>query len=365
MLDGAKTIGEGLSSELPQFSVLKNDFAPNTEESQDYQDITLVNKLQGPDNPTKKGFTRNLEAVLNFIQGGRLPGKGEEISRRFLDLAGKGDFTAQTPVVAPKLEIAQNIQTYVITLSLALNGYDILMLPSIMPAELSDSRGAVCPKWAGDQCNSKTVDHLGCKDGVDPATGMCGYLWYSPGFKSAFTLVKKEGKTSEEDVKSILLQLFGESPPFSNGVSLFEGAAKCALGGMFPEGANATFEVWRPPSIPNGVAEWGFSFDKTNFPWLTPDSIPPEEASDPGKVFVPINGRDFGKDNAVVELSKSKGFFGSNEERTFAHPEKRLFEVGGDGKMDFGCLSQLNVSVANSWGGKDINGWRRHVGKLP
>ena len=223
---------------------------------------------------------------------------------------------------------------------------------------MHDSADAFCPKWAGNQCNRKTVDHLGCKGELDPQTNMCDYLWYSPGMKSSFTLLKQDGSTSKDDVRSILTQLFEANPPYTSGYNLFEGAAKCTLLNMFPKEANASFDIWNQPAIADSIAEWGYSFTAGSFPDFVTPSAPLEEARDPGRSFFPINGRSPKVDNPLVELSKKEGH------PVITHPVdpvQRLFEIDGNDAIDFSCLSQLNVTIANSWGGKDINGWRRHT----
>ena len=123
LLDGSYTLGQQLGNELPDFSVLKPDFEANTEESQKFQKDTLINILVGAQSTLKPRFEQNIESVLNFIQGGKATGDGAVVSARFLDLAGSGAFTSQTPIEAPKVEIQQNIQTFMISQSLVFNGW--------------------------------------------------------------------------------------------------------------------------------------------------------------------------------------------------------------------------------------------------
>ena len=350
-------IGRGLLAGAPA-AVVKTLPAGDPQARQDRLINDLTNALNGATDVSL--FTllaQTISTSLAFLQGNEDNSLADNTYQAFVDFTADGKLSdsskslADAGLVGSVQRTQQQLQTYVISEALKSDEWHILMLPSVDPVAVAADTANRCPRWTGDHCPNKDHGNIGC-DGQLNELGMCNYLWYSPGLKSSFTLLKASG-TKANEVRDKLTALLQAG--YINGVDFFEGAALCILQRLFkPEE--------RPILGTYGVsAEWGFFF------FASVDPPPPENvlqtqgevvdeataaAQEGRNRFIAINARDPRRDNAFVWLSMQTASHDG-----FKHPENQVFTVDSRGGTTLGCSSMLDLEVGNSWGGDDIGRW--------
>ena len=175
-----------------------------------------------------------------------------------------------------------------------------------------------CPPWEND-CSGK--NDLQC-DSYE-VTGQCNgtYWWYSANHNSAYTL----NNNDDTDSTDILAKIFRSG--WSTGSLLFENAAICNIRNMLNQ------------SIP----ELNYTTSQGIAGFAIQGNIPNElrgytQTINTTTTFLPMNGA------GLSHLSTISAFANA-----LFHPTDSLWAFNGGG-LDFSCTSQLNVSVANSWG---------------
>ncbi|KAI9703381.1 MAG: hypothetical protein M1836_007949 [Candelina mexicana] len=280
-----------------------------------------------PLNNIKAQFQNNLQEVLSLIQG-----VNQSDVSLFLALAGGGDFTvpyARAPRVAEG-SLARAFNTFLLTSAWAQNNWTALILPGVDAVGLRNGT-AKCPSWASDSCISDP--DIGCESVYD-ANGLCedALWWYSTSQNSTFTLLRNgEIQNADASLEGSPLER-SLSQQLVTGSSIFEDAAICEFQNLFTSAGiyDASY------SVNSGVAGFVYS---GNIPEISQYSQHINGTSQ----FVPISS------DAFVALSKSTRFA-----PLLVHPGRagNSNAMGVNQKtLNLYCVSQLSVTVANSWKG--------------
>ncbi len=274
--------------------------------------------LQGVEIGTSK---TDYSSFLEFTDGGRYSDSGKKI------LLNADNFETSDKLLT-------TFTTYLISGSLAQNGFYAVLIPGLNPAAVYSDPSSNCPSWAGSSCNSKSSD-VGCR-GELAANNLCTNLWYSQTHKSSYLLLK-DGKTDVKQSSQILQRMYQNN--FASGESLFESAAICELQSVFPKGSMPSYTT----SGPSGSA--GFLFTQGSFPAAAPYANIINTTTN----FLGI------ADMGFVKLSQEASLGAS-----WVHPSTDLFTSERSGLLNTFCTAQLNVSIANSWGGKNVDSWTQN-----
>ena len=293
-------------------SLAQQVWPEGTEDTQDLQIDQLTGILDQTLQPT---VLSNIEAALEAVQG-----VNQAIVSDFLAFVGQGDLsTTNIPgLFSTSIVSALAMAIYLVTTALASNCWHTLMVPGASPTKGSSQ----CPAWASS-CQEKTdMDASECPQLNNFTQCTDSYWWYSETHRSSYTLDKGDGT----DATKIIQKIFNSS--WSNGALLFEGAAICEMQNMLQSVSAVNYT-----STEDGV--WGFTYrepftdltqgDKTNYNSTTP--------------FIRIDS------GAFPHLSMMKKY----SDIQF-HPRSTIYNINADG-VDYRCISQLNVSIANSWSG--------------
>lgn len=321
--------------------VVKDQIWPKgSAESQDVQIDKLTDELQGP-NGIHTTILDNLSNTLAVVQGNQT-----DVSA-FLAFASGGHFSVDdNPSPFQDLGayvhkgLLQVFTTYLVSEALHQNGWHALIVPGANPLTIDQGTGP-CPKWAEGkgkyQCDwwDGSTKWMACNSYDN--NSMCdNYWWYSETHNSAYTLVqdgKRPGKLGGDFLRTIF------NKGWSTGPLLFEDAAICEFGSLIEQSATAVTYT----SSYNGTA--GFFYQGPPF---TGYSAVNETTN-----FVSIPGGDTG--NAFVAATWNKDTLSR-----ILHPDL-IFGLGGS-EWNSRCVSQLNTTIANSWGPKGGD-WTKNDGK--
>ncbi|KAL2036494.1 hypothetical protein N7G274_010760 [Stereocaulon virgatum] len=285
----------------------------------------LANQLDGVNGICTSlhgNFINTLRAVL---------GDGQNDTSAFMAFASGGAFSLPlwnapaVVVLTPQDQslLLRGFTTFLTSEALSQNDWRALILPGVDPAGLQAGT-APCPQWAGSACKSSKDFRCNGYDG----NGQCNnnLWWYGSTTNSAYTLLLN-GKFDKGDTPNILRTTFANG--WSTGSLFFENAAICEFTNVLPSQLNYTPEYM----VLNGTA--GFAYSGP-FSQVSPYT----QIINSTAFFLPIDGGGF------VILSEN-----SKWSRLLYHPQRNPFSFSPDG-VDLRCVSQLNVSVANSWMGK-------------
>lgn len=303
-----------------------------TAESQDIQINQLTDQLQGP-NGIHTTILDKLERTLEVVQG-----TNQTDVSAFLAFAANGHFSiGEIPTLIQGLgdsvykSILQIFTTYLISEALHQNGWHALIVPGVNPLDMDLGKEGTCPPWAAGkekfQCDwwNRDTKWMGCQSYDD--NNMCdNHWWYSKTHNSAYALVKDDGKP-EKQGGDFLRTIFDKG--WTTGPLLFENAAICEFASLISQ--SATNVVYTDNY--NNVA--GFFYQGPPF---TGYSVVNETTK-----FVSVAGGDTG--NAFVAATLH-----SESLSKMIHPDLLFGEAGPD--WNARCVSQLNTTVANSWGAK-------------
>lgn len=286
---------------------------------------TQIDELQNNIPLVLTELQANLQNGLKNVQG-----VNQSDVSSFLAFTGDGNFSVSQGS-APNFEAAAGTSvqplllaftTYLVSTALAQNGWHALILPGIDPWGYSNGTASTCPSW-GNGCHGDT--DLQC-DGYDQY-GQCNgtYWWYSRAHNSAYTLNHNNKDSSTDIIQTIF------SNGWSTGPLLFENAAICEMQNMLQQ-ANQTVKAFNYTAV-NGNA--GFAYEGSIPDLDTGYTLPINSTTN----FLPINGGGFSQLSTMWNYANA-----------LFHPNDTFWKFDNDG-LDFSCTSQLNTSIANSWGG--------------
>ena len=212
--------------------------------------------------------------------------------------------------------------TYLASLTLAQNGWHIVMLPGVDPLGLTDSTSH-CPHWASNDCpDNHNLDCSGYDSYVQCRNSQ---WWYSSTQNAAYTL----SHDYNTDSTSIINDLLARS--WATGFSLFELATICEV--QYAIHSTTYYTTY------NGKA--GIVYLGELLPLQGNDATHFSK----GTSFLPFNGSALSKlsDDPIIAPS-------------LVHPQTDddygLGVIWTDylsQGFTFNCLSQLNVTIANDW----------------
>ncbi len=310
-------------------------------DTQEIQNGQLQALLDGPTGTSVRSILdRNINTTLAILQGVEMDNTPDDFSN-FVNFTSQGRYsdsgnkiTVDADSDAAYSTLTSTFNTYLISTSLAQNGFYAVLLPGLDPVAVYSDPASNCPTWAGSSCNSKSKD-VGCGGQLDEY-GLCGNMWYSATHNSSYLLLK-DGKTNIKQSAQILKNM--NTSGYATGNSLFEGAAICELQNVFPNTSSPSYTA----SGVNGLA--GFYFAQGGFPAAEPYASPVNSTTN----FLAIGQKGFAKLSQEDTLASS-----------WIHPSDTLFSSRPGGFLSTDCMAQLNVSVANSWGGKKVDSWTQN-----
>ena len=238
----------------------------------------------------------------------------------FRNVTTDGAFASSMPWSIPQdlASVAQPFYAFLVSSILAQQNWTVLALVGIDVAALSQGSSGTLPGWALSSCPTCTppVD-FGCT--TYDENSQCRRWWYSEDLNSSFTLV--QGSNPSNDPTDMISLIFQQG--WTTGALLFENAAICNE----PPSLNGTLstipKVERPASpLTDYMDSWFWRLL----------GVAPLDGTASVNVVV---GDDF---NAYIELHPGP----------VSHPRNTLVNVSG-GKIDFSCLSQLDLQVGWNW----------------
>ncbi|KAL8784978.1 MAG: hypothetical protein Q9213_003639 [Squamulea squamosa] len=302
-----------------------------TAESQDVQIDQLTDQLQGPTG-IHSTILDNLARTQDVVQG-----TNQTDVSAFLAFTSGGVFSVDDNH-SPFQNLGNNVHksllqvftTYLVSEALHLNGWHALIVPGANPVTIDNGTGP-CPSWAEGKGKYKcdwwdgSTKWMACNT-YDPNNMCDNHWWYSETHNSAYALVKDNNKPDKQG-GDFLRTIFGKG--WTTGPLLFENAAICEFAFLISQSATGVTYT----SNYNNMA--GFFYQGPPFTGY----VAVNETTN----FVSIAGRDTG--NAFVAATMNKDSYGS-----IRHPDL-IFGMGGH-DWDSRCVSQLNTTIANSWGPK-------------
>ena len=217
--------------------------------------------------------------------------------------------------------LLQPLDTFLVSSILAQNNWTVLALVGIDIAALSQTTTGTLPAWALSNCPTcKPPVNFGCT-GYD-ANSQCGRWWYSEDLNSSFTLI--QAGNSSNDPTDMIGTAFQQG--WTTGKLLFENAAVCDEPSSLVETLE-NMEMFERPATP--LTDYMDSWF-----WGLMDVV-----------------RRSGN-TALADIVVSNAFNAYIESRPgpVRHPANTLFNISG-GKIDFACISQLDLQVGWNWTG--------------
>lgn len=181
-----------------------------------------------------------------------------------------------------------------------------------------------CPSWATARGGCSGKSNLQCDSYTTAGQCKSSYWWYSESQNSAYAL-NHDDSTSSTAILSNITENY-----WSTGQLLFENAAICNIRNMLGSLPGLTY-------MTSYRGNAGFTFQGNVPNDLSGDNY--AQAVDSATNFIPINGA------GLSHLSTISAYA-----NLLMHPNtSSLFSFDSNG-LDFSCVSQLNVRIANSWG---------------
>ena len=240
----------------------------------------------------------------------------------FLNVTANGTFVSAQSWTIPQGPgiLLQPLDTYLVSSILAQEGWEILVLVGIDVAALSQSSTGSLPAWVQSNCpNCKPPVNLGCSS--YDANNQCGRWWYSQNLNSSFTLVQTSN--SSNDPTDLITTVFQQG--WTTGKLLFENAAVCAEPSSLVQTLETMQRLRRPASPLTDYMDSWF--------WRLMGVAPRS-----------------GTTSVDIVVSDAFNVFIASRPGPTRHPAGTLFNIT-DGKIDFSCMSQLDVQVGWNWSG--------------
>ena len=240
----------------------------------------------------------------------------------FLNVTANGTFVSAQSWVIPQGPgiLLQPLDTYLVSSILAQEGWIVLALVGIDVAALSQTSTGSLPGWVHSNCPScKLPVSFGCSS--YDTNNQCGRWWYSQNLNSSFTLVQTSNPSN--DPTYLITTIFEQG--WTTGILLFENAALCAEPSRLVRTLATMQKSQRPASpITDYMDSW----------------------------FWRLMGVASRSGTASVDIVVTGAFdlFIASRPGPTRHPAGTLFNIT-DGKIDFSCMSQLDVQLGWNWSG--------------
>ena len=240
----------------------------------------------------------------------------------FRNVTANGAFASAQQWTIPQgpAILLQPLDTFLVSSILAQNNWTILALVGIDVATLSQTSSGTLPAWVLSNCpNCRPPVSFGCTS--YDARSQCGRWWYSEDLNSSFTLVQVGNPSN--DPTDLISTIFQQG--WTTGELLFENAAICDETTSLVETLEK-MEMSERPAAP--MTDYMDSW------------------------FWRLMGVATRAATTSVDIVVSDAFNAYIESRPgpVSHPNTTLFNVSS-GKIDFACISQLNLQVAWNWRG--------------
>ncbi|KAL8919412.1 MAG: hypothetical protein Q9208_006790 [Pyrenodesmia sp. 3 TL-2023] len=212
--DGAFRVASILNEVIRQYPTIGRVLFPagGTLESQQFQVAQLSSMLR----KQEIRISNTLEDGLTLVMNNSLAFKAFTSSGAFAV-----DFGEFPSLNAIKKQLLLALQTYLVSVALAGNGWDVALIPGTDPRGITNGSTPV-PEWALTSCSlCPGWTDLKCPD--YDANGQCNRWWYSVGQNATYTL----GNGKLEDPSEILSTIFAKG--WTTGQLLFENAAACSI----------------------------------------------------------------------------------------------------------------------------------------
>ena len=240
----------------------------------------------------------------------------------FLNATANGTFVSAQSWVIPQGPgiLLQPLDTYLVSSILAQEDWIVLALVGIDVAALSQTSTGSLPAWALSNCPTcKLPVSFGCSS--YDSNNQCGRWWYSQNLNSSFTLVQTSN--SSNDPTDLITTIFQQG--WSTGKLLFENAAICAEPSRLVQTLETMQRPLRPASPLTDYMDSWF--------WR----------------LMGVASRS-GTNSVDIVVSDAFNKFIASRPGPTRHPAGTVFNIT-DGKIDFACMSQLDVQVGWNWSG--------------
>ena len=240
----------------------------------------------------------------------------------FLNATANGTFVSAQSWAIPQGPgiLLQPLDTYLVSSILAQEDWTILALVGIDVAALSQTSTGSLPAWVSSNCPTCALPvSFGCSS--YNSNNQCGRWWYSQNLNSSFTLV--QASNSSNDPSDLIATVFQQG--WSTGKLLFENAAICAEPSRLVQTLEMTQRLQRPASpLMDYMDSW----------------------------FWRLMGVASRSGTTSVDIVVSDAFnrFIASRPGPTRHPAGTVFNIT-DGKLDFACMSQLDVQLGWNWSG--------------
>ncbi|KAI4266508.1 MAG: hypothetical protein LQ337_008780 [Flavoplaca oasis] len=338
--DGAFRVASLVNEAIRQYPSVGRVLFPagGTLESQQYQVAELSSMLREQVNST----SNTLEAGLTLVMSDPLAFKAFTSSGAFAV-----DFGKFPSLNAIKKQLLLALQTYLVSVALSGNGWDVAIIPGTDPRGITNGSTPV-PRWATTSCSlcSGWTD-LKCPE--YDINGQCNRWWYSVSQNTAYTL----GNGKLEDPSEMLATIFSKG--WTTPQLLFENAAACSVGNWLNR--NKLIPVDLRIDGPRIVIDSSMADLGTALPFygivLGGKEYPQNANVKEWKTVM-----DFILDFQLGKIPKSLSapfedgwrdiISGYSTLDHLSHPPETFYNLSSVG-MDFSCISQLNVSVISTW----------------
>lgn len=240
----------------------------------------------------------------------------------FLNVTANGTFVSAQSWTIPQGPgiLLQPLDTYLVSSILAQEGWEILVLVGIDVAALSQTSTGSLPAWVLSNCRTCAPPvNFGCSS--YDVNNQCGRWWYSQNLNSSFTLVQTSN--SSNDPTNLIATVFQQG--WTTGTLLFENAAICAEPSSLVQTVETMQRLRRPASPLTDYMDSWF--------WRLMGVAPRS-----------------GTTSVDIVVSDAFNMFIASRPEPARHPAGTLFNIT-DGKIDFSCMSQLDVQVGWNWNG--------------
>ena len=240
----------------------------------------------------------------------------------FLNATANGTFVSAQSWKIPQGPgiLLQPLDTYLVSSILAQEDWIILALVGIDVAALSQSSTGSLPAWVLSNCPTCAPPvSFGCSS--YDANNRCGRWWYSQNLNSSFTLVQTSN--SSNDPSDLIATVFQQG--WTTGKLLFENAAICAEPSRLVQPLEMMQRSQRPASpLADYMDSWFWR-------------------------LMGVASRS-GTTSVDIVVSDAFNAFIASRPGPTRHPAGTVFNIT-EGKVDFACMSQLDVQVGWNWSG--------------
>ncbi|KAL8899317.1 MAG: hypothetical protein Q9207_006265 [Kuettlingeria erythrocarpa] len=346
---GARQLSSIVNEAIRQYPAVGRVLFPagGTLESQLYQVAELSSMLRNQE----ISISDTLEAGLTLVMSDPLAFKAFTSSGAFAV-----DFGKFPSLNAIKKQLLLALQTYLVSVALSGNGWNIALIPGTDPRGITNGSTPI-PEWAEHSCSlcSSWTD-LKCPD--YDANGQCNRWWFNARQITTYTL----GNGKLEDPTEMLATIFAKG--WTTPQLLFENAAACSVGNWLNTNKREPMDLRIDGAkITTSTPIWALGVALTPGPFSHSAAAVPiaeyaRQGMDPyhalkwDTIMDFVVERQLGNHPDSLEIPLEAGWRtlipANSTLDHLTHPPETFYNLSSVG-MDFSCISQLNVSVMSTW----------------